>query len=277
MHSWPLAHTHPHATLQPSQRLTLYSSLSLSSSLPFVKTATEAAFQKYMGHFGPFLSLGLSNYEEHQVCAVAIGVVGDICRALEVKVLPYCDEIISLLLRNLQNPALNRNVKPPILSCFGDIALAVGGHFEKYMQVTMSMLVQASSTAIDASNPDLVDYLNQLREGIFEAYTGVLQGLRADDKSAAFEPYVMGTLDLIRQVAEGIPNGTTNDDVLRAAAGVVGDLGSSLGARGVKQFARQPPHREYLKALLKEAKSSQNPQTKEVGVWAYNALFAGAG
>ena len=130
------------------------------SATSATSAATEAAFQKYMGHFGPFLSLGLSNYEEHQVCAVAIGVVGDICRALEVKVLPYCDEIISLLLRNLQNPALNRNVKPPILSCFGDIALAVGGHFEKYMQVTMSMLVQASSTAIDASNPDLVDYLN---------------------------------------------------------------------------------------------------------------------
>merc|ERR1719171_583871 len=160
-----------------------------------------------MGHFGPFLSLGLSNYEEHQVCAVAIGVVGDICRALEGRLLPYGDEIIHLLLRNLQNPGLNRNVKPPILSCFGDIALAVGGDFEKYMQVTMSMLVQASGTSIDMDNPDLVEYLNQLREGIFEAYTGVLQGLRADEKAVAFEPYVMNALDLVRQVAEGIPQG----------------------------------------------------------------------
>ena len=227
-----------------------------------------------MPHFRPFLGLGLANYEEHQVCAVAIGVVGDICRALEAKVLPYCDEIVNLLLRNLQNPALNRNVKPPILSCFGDIALAVGGHFEKYMQVTMSMLVQASSTAIDTGNADLVEYLNQLREGIFEAYTGVLQGLRVDDKSGAFEPYVMGALDLIRQVAEGIPSGTTSDEVLRAAAGVVGDLGSSLGARGLKAVARQSPHREYLKALLKEAKASSNEQTKQVGQWAHGTLFA---
>merc|ERR1719426_675156 len=175
-----------------------------------VANASEAHFEKYMPHFRPFLSLGLSNFEEHQVCAVAIGVVGDICRALEAKVLPYCDEIIHLLLRNLQNPALNRNVKPPILSRFGDIALAVGGHFEKYMQVTMSMLVQASTTAIDAGNPDLLEYLNQLREGIFEAYTGVLQGLRADDKSAAFEPYVMGALELIKTVAEGVTAGTAN-------------------------------------------------------------------
>jgi len=239
-----------------------------------VAVATEGAFEMYMPHFRPFLSLGLSNYEEHQVCAVAIGVVGDICRALEVKVLPYCDEIVQLLLRNLQNPNLNRNVKPPILSCFGDIALAVGGNFEKYMQITMTMLVQASSATIDVDNPDMVEYLNQLREGIFEAYTGVVQGLRADDKAIAFEPYVIGALDLIRQVAEGIPQGVATDEVIRAAAGMVGDLGSALGNRGVKNVARQAPHREYLKALLKEAKNSTNDSTKQVGQWAYQAIFA---
>ena len=226
-----------------------------------------------MPHFRPFLSLGLSNYEEHQVCAVAIGVVGDICRALEAKVLPYCDEIVHLLLHNLQNPNLNRNVKPPILSCFGDIALAVGSNFEKYMQITMSMLVQASSASIDLDNPDMVEYLNQLREGIFEAYTGVVQGLRADDKAPAFEPYVIGALDLIRQVADGIQLGTPTDEVVRAAAGMVGDLGSALGAN-VKNVARHPPHKEYLKAILKEARNSSNDETKKVGQWAYSAVFS---
>lgn len=140
----------------------------------------------------------------------------------------------------------------------------------------MSMLVQASGTPIDSSNPDLVDYQNSLREGIFEAYTGVLQGLRADDKSQAFEPYVMGCLDLIRQVAEGVTAGTSSDDVVRAAAGVVGDLGSSLGNRGIKNVARQSPHREYLKALLKEARASGNEQTKQVGQWANQTLFTGS-
>ena len=237
-------------------------------------TATEADFEKYMPHFRPFLSLGLSNWEEHQVCAVAIGVVGDICRALEAKAATYCDEIVALLLRNLQNPALNRNVKPPILSCFGDIALAIGGHFEKYMNVTMTMLVQASSTSIDEGNPDLVEYLNELREGIFEAYTGVLQGLRADGKAAAFEPYVMGALDLVRQVAEGVPKGILTDSVLRASVGMLGDLGLALGGRGLKNVVRQAPHRDYLKALLKEARNSPNEATKQVGNWANQTIFS---
>ena len=38
------------------------------------------------------------------MCAVAIGVIGDVCRALEAKVLPYCDEIVNLLLQNVANP-----------------------------------------------------------------------------------------------------------------------------------------------------------------------------
>jgi len=237
-----------------------------------VATATGPAFEKYMPHFRPFLSLGLSNYEEHSVCNVAIGVVGDICRALDKQVLPYCDEVVHLLLRNLQNPALNRNVKPPILSCFGDIALAIEGHFEKYMQVTMSMLVQASQTKVDLDNPDLVEYLNQLREGIFEAYTGVLQGLRAENKSASFQPYVMGALDLIRQCAEGIALNHTTPEVMHAAAGVIGDLASTIG-QDFKTLARQPQHKEYLKLLLKQARETEDEQDKAAAQWANKLTF----
>lgn len=130
-----------------------------------------------------------------------MGVVGDICRALGAKVEPFCDEIVQLLLRNLQNPNLSRHVKPPILSCFGDIALAVEAGFEKYMQVTMEMMVQASQARVPTNNPDMLEYLNQLREGILEAYTGILQGLRAGEKSSAFEPYVMKTLEFLGQLA----------------------------------------------------------------------------
>ena len=113
---------------------------------------------------------------------------------------PYCPEIVQLLLKNLQEPALNRNVKPPILSCFGDVALAVGGDFEPYLPETMRMLQQAGMTSLDVSNPDLVDYLGQLREGIFEAYTGVLQGLREGKKGTAFQPYLPDAMNLLLRV-----------------------------------------------------------------------------
>lgn len=237
-----------------------------------IANATEAEFDKYMPHFRPFLSLGLSNYEEHQVCQVAVGVVGDICRSLEGRLLPYCDEILGLLLKNLQSPKLNRNVKPPILSCFGDIALAIGGHFEKYMEVTMSMLQQASATEVDMEDDDLVDYLHQLQEGIFEAYTGVLQGLRADSKADVFMNYVQGCLNLLVLVSKVTEQHGTTDDLLRAAVGVAGDLASTLGPR-FKPMVRQSPYKESVKLLMKEAAKSRTDGTKQVAQWANTQCF----
>jgi len=237
-----------------------------------IANATEAEFDKYMPHFRPFLSLGLSNYEEHQVCQVAVGVVGDICRSLEGRLLPYCDEILGLLLKNLQSPKLNRNVKPPILSCFGDIALAIGGNFEKYMDVTMSMLQQASATEVDMEDDDLVDYLHQLQEGIFEAYTGVLQGLRADSKADVFLNYVQGCLNLLVLVSKVTEQHGTTDDLLRAAVGVAGDLASTIGPR-FKQMVRQSPYKESVKLLIKEATKSRTDGTKQVAQWANTQCF----
>lgn len=237
-----------------------------------VANAVDADFAKYMDHFRPFLGMALQNHAEHQVCQVAVGVVGDICRALEVRVLPLCDEILGLLLKNLQNPQLNRNVKPPILSCFGDVALAIGGHYEKYMQATMNMLAQASLTTVNMEDEDLAEYLFQLQEGIFEAYTGVLQGLRADSKAESFVPYTDGCLRLLMTVSKLTEDHQVDDSLIRASVGVVGDLASTLGSR-FKQQVRTEPYKAAVTALLREAKKSDDPQTKQVATWAQTVTF----
>lgn len=82
-----------------------------------------------MDAFKPFLGIGLKNYAEYQVgprtvrmgnirwlwsgcvvylfvclcqvCLAAVGLVCDLCRALQSNMLPYCDEIMQLLLENL--------------------------------------------------------------------------------------------------------------------------------------------------------------------------------
>ena len=36
-----------------------------------------------------------------QVCLAAVGVVGDLCRALSLNILPHCDELMMMLLENL--------------------------------------------------------------------------------------------------------------------------------------------------------------------------------
>ena len=56
---------------------------------------------------------------------------------------------MTVLLENLGNNDVHRLVKPPILSVFGDIALAVGPIFQKYLDVVLTTLMQASQAQVD--------------------------------------------------------------------------------------------------------------------------------
>ena len=84
-----------------------------------------------------------------QVCIAAVGVVGDLCRALNAKLLPYGDDIMVQLVENLSNDSVHRSVKPQIISVFGDVALAIGVEFQKYFSVVMTTLSQATQAQVD--------------------------------------------------------------------------------------------------------------------------------
>ena len=80
-----------------------------------------------------------------------VGVLGDVCRNVELEILPYCDEIMSLLVQNLGREDVHRNIKPNILSSFGDIALVVGDNFEKYLEAVLRVLHQAMQLSVQSA------------------------------------------------------------------------------------------------------------------------------
>ena len=205
---------------------------------------------------------GLRNFEAYQVCTVAVGLVGDISRAIEDKIQPFCDEIMSALIEALQNASLHRNVKPPVLSCFGDIAMAIGAVYEPYLQLSLMMLLQAAQTRAPDDDDELILYVNQLREGILEAYTGIIQGLKDGGRVDLLLPYVdviMGFLEMLAQErAKDYDN-----EVLGKAVGLVGDIASSLSAK-IKEQIRQP----YVIELLKEGNESGDKTIIETSNWA---------
>eukprot|EP00887_Chlorella_sp_A99_P006846 scaffold2.g6846.t1 len=169
-------------------------------------------FSKYMEHTFP----------DWQVCQVTVGALGDVARAIERDIFPYCDRIMLVLLHNLQSNDVHRNIKPQILSCFGDLALAIGDNFEVYLAHVVQMLQSAmalsvqqaragrrgraarvprraalrSRTPAPAGAPpsveasagrddeDIVDYNNMLRLGILEAWAGMFNGLTREKARA---------------------------------------------------------------------------------------------
>ncbi|XP_013133673.1 PREDICTED: importin subunit beta-1 isoform X1 [Papilio polytes] len=237
-------------------------------ALMAVSTLVEVlgeGFLKYMDAFKQYLYVGLKNHQEYQVCIAAVGLTGDICRALKSKVLPYCDEIIYLLLENLGDPSIHRSVKPQILSVFGDIALSVGPDFAKYFDVVMQMLLQASNAQVDRNDYDMVEYLGELRESVLEAYTGIIQGLKGSTGEvrsdvALVEPHVPAIVNFMRLVASE-PERT--DGHMSVVAGLTGDLCTVFGLH-VLPLLETP----VLLELLKAARLSRTPRTKTLATWA---------
>lgn len=72
-----------------------------------------------------------------------------------LRVLSWVEQIVTfnnlpfLVIFPCQNENVHRSVKPQILSVFGDIALAIGGEFKKYLEVVLNTLQQASQAQVD--------------------------------------------------------------------------------------------------------------------------------
>jgi len=105
--------------------------------------ALDNNFAPYVTALLPYLFPALQAYQDTQLCSTAVGLIGDVSRALGEGSAQYAESFMTVLLEDLRNEMMNRSVKVSILSCFGDIALAIGPAFDLYFETTMNVLVQA--------------------------------------------------------------------------------------------------------------------------------------
>ncbi|KNC48611.1 binding/protein transporter [Thecamonas trahens ATCC 50062] len=222
--------------------------------------AIDEDFEPYMNAFFEFLMAGIKSHQEPDVCIVSIGVLGDCCRALEKSMAPYADDIIGALIANLNHGALPDRVKPVILAAFGDLALAIEAAFAPHVNPVMQLLCQASQVFVDTSYPELVVYLNSLRENVFEGFTGIIQGLREAKKEALLDGYVEHLFAFIGHVYK---DEFRSEEVTRAAVGCLGDLAHTYGT-DVGGYLKQ----EWVLPLIRELDGSDDEDTIEVATFA---------
>lgn len=227
--------------------------------------AVKEGFSKYMPAVSPFLLKCLGLVSEHQVCFVAVGVVGDVCRALSGAVQPYAPAYMAALLSALSQPLLDRSVKPQILSCFGDIASAIGPAFRPHLDVVMEVLQQASAVAsqpVDDEDYDLADHVAELREGCLEAFTGILAALRAGSESEVglITVHVPRILSFVETVTS---SANVTEENIRSSLGLVGDLCAAFGPQLSPVLSAS-----FTDRLVALGKSGKDKTTRELGKWA---------
>ncbi|KAF2011029.1 importin subunit beta-1 [Aaosphaeria arxii CBS 175.79] len=252
--------------------LQLLSAVGAKSSVPdtvfaaigSIATALEEDFLVYMEAFKPYLFNALGNQEEPGLCSMAIGLVSDITRSLGEKVQPYCDAFMNYLLNNLRSSQLGNTFKPSILQCFGDIAQAIGGHFETYLVVVAQVLQQAATVSVNnATSFEMMDYVTSLREGIVDAWDGAIIAMKISNKTQLLAPYVESIFHLLNIIHQD-PNRT--ESLLRSSCGVIGDLADAFPQGEFRDYFRQ----DFLTTMTRETRANQDylNRTRDTARWA---------
>jgi importin subunit beta-1 len=223
-------------------------------------SSLEQGFSPYLSAFLPFLYPALKAHEDSQLCTVAVGLIGDITRALGEQSAQYAGPFMSVLLENLQSDVLNRNVKISVLSCFGDIALAIGPAFEPFLNTTMGVLMQAGRVQPSPLDYDLIDYVAQLREGILEAYTGIVTGFKGTDKGNVILSHVPAIFELVQRC---LSDEDRTDAIAKLSFGLIGDLADMFNQGQIKQLLLA----EWLATELRNRARLSN-ETKKTLRWA---------
>jgi len=249
----------------------ILSSLGPKSSVPDTVFATVGAlanaieedFAKYMQPFSNYLYNALGNQEEPALCAMAIGLVSDISRALNEKIQPFCDTLMNYLLNNLRSSALGNQFKPAILQCFGDIAQAIGGAFETYLSVVAQVLQQAAGINVQDSSFEMLDYVVSLREGIMDAWGGAIMAMRTGNKTQLLQPYVESIFQLLQTVYQ---DANRTEALLRASMGVIGDLAEAFPGGEYAHYFRQ----DFLTAMARDTRANKefSQRTIDTARWA---------
>lgn len=236
-------------------------------------------FSPYIQQLAEIVVSGIQRTDMTSSCKACVELTSDMARVMERQLMPYVPQIMEILLHTLADFNTPQKVKPPIVTAFGDIALAIGDGFTGYVEPTMQLLLQAASTSYEmgpVDNEEWIWYINDLREGVLLSFTGILYGQKAAKSLNNMRQYVSSMLQLIQQVVEA-PNQYFSTGNYKLAVTLAGDLvaafGSDLSIHLVNSSLLQSIV-ERLKQIEADNEPSL-PECRERVNWLYKSLNIG--
>lgn len=127
---------------------------------------------------------------------------------------------MQLLLDSLSNDHLHRDLRPASLSCFGDVAHALGPEFLPFVNTMMMIIQQAGNLQANQNDPEMVAYVDAIRVAMIEAFVGMLQGLgQSAHTRDVFLPHVNGFMLFVNSLVTG---NARSDALNQAILGLLG-------------------------------------------------------
>ena len=129
----------------------------------------------------------------------------------------------------------------------------------------MAVLQQASMVQNTPGSQDfeMGDYVNSLREGIAEAYVGIVSGFRASNKADVLAQYMEFAITFIGLVARD--SFERDEALLRTTLGLLGDIASAFPSGPIMNELQQPWVMDYIKLGRSLTNGSE---TRKTANWA---------
>lgn len=158
--------------------------------------------------------------QDCQLCSIGIGIISDLCSTIPSMAKPHAPLFVQLLLDNLSNNDLHRDLKPASLSCFGDVAHALGPEFLPFVNALMMIIQQAGNLQANQNDQDMVVYVDAIRVAMIEAFVGTLQGLGQNAYTRnVFLPHVNGFMLFVNSL---VKENSRSDALNQAILGLLG-------------------------------------------------------
>ena len=236
-------------------------------SIGFMIDRLEDRYLRYAPTVVPYVFAALEKQDDYATCYTAVGVFGDMCRAIGDKIAPYCDSLMEKLFALLQSSTVAKVVKPHVISLFSDVAMAIETHFERYAVVVMGILgkaVDSAKLSKDRCDEDHDEFVYTIRESIMEAYTGIIIGLADANKQDMISAHVEKIMTFVIECCTPEDDLNRPDNLHKTAIGVLGDLCKAYGAK-----IAQPMSHQAIQAVVQKALISENTEVSSTARWVH--------
>ncbi len=150
-------------------------------------------FAEIMPKFSDYLLYALNSFNDSSLCKSAIISLGHIVKSIKIKISLYTEKFIPVLLQILTHDDVSRSNKTIAITTLGDICMASGEEFLKYLEPVMTVFFSAATMATsvaDSDDEDTEEFLKDLRYELIEAFTCISFGLEDCGKRELFARFV---------------------------------------------------------------------------------------
>lgn len=202
-------------------------------------------FISFLPAVGPFISFTLQKQDSEALCNAVTMLIGDIARALGDSTKPYVADFMQPLMANLRSDKTYAKVKVQSISSLCDVVAACKESTGPFLGDLISLIRDAATASVsvvkEEENPDLYEYLRDLREAIVEFYENFVQGLTTcADIVAQLAPEIM---NYCMQVSQD--KFRPRSIIHRCTLGIICDLCRFNGSR-LRDILKVPAVQTYV-------------------------------